>query len=243
MRKPIAAVVIIAACAAAAACSQARSEGAGPTVSRSYQIGDFKQIEVAGPYDVEVRTGANPTVSAKGSENLLNHTKVEVRGDKLVIGPEDHHGIFSFGWSTQGNANFVVTVPQLSGATIAGSGGIKVDQVRGDSFEGSVAGSGGLDIASLQVKALKLAIAGSGNLKAGAGQAQNAEYEIAGSGDVDAGAVAAQQLKVSIAGSGNVKAHATGTANIDIMGSGDAEVSGGAKCAVSKMGSGDARCS
>jgi hypothetical protein len=242
MRKSIAAAVI-AASAATASCSQARSEGGGPTVSRNYQVGNFRQIEVAGPYEVEVRTGGNPGVSARGSQNLLERTIVKVEGDKLIIGPKDHGGFFHFGWTSHGKASFIVTVPQLSGATIAGSGGIKVNQVGGDSFEGSVAGSGDLDIASLDVKSLKLSIAGSGGVKAGAGKAQNAEYEIAGSGDVDAAAVAAQAVKVSIAGSGSVKARASGTANVEIMGSGDVDVTGGAKCSVSKNGSGDVRCS
>jgi hypothetical protein len=240
MRKSIAAAVI-AASALTSGCGRAHSEDA--TVSRNYQIGNFRQIEVAGPYDVEVRTGANPGVAARGSQKLLERTLVEVEGDKLVIRPQHDKGFFHFGWSSHGNASFVVTVPQLSGATIAGSGGIKVNQVRGDSFEGSVAGSGDLDIASLDVKSLKLSIAGSGGVKAGPGKAANAEYEIAGSGDVDAAAVAAQTAKISIAGSGNVKAQASGAANVDIMGSGDVDVTGGAKCTVSKMGSGDARCS
>jgi hypothetical protein len=222
MRKSIA-VAVIAASAATASCSQGRSEGAGPTVSRNYQVGNFRQIEVAGPYDVEVRTGGNPGVSARGSQNLLEQTVVQVEGDKLTIGPKEHNGFFHFGWTSHGKASFVVTVPQLSGATIAGSGGIRVDRVNGNSFEGTVAGSGGV--------------------KAGTGKAQNAEYEIAGSGDVDAAAVAAQAVKVSIAGSGSVKAQASGTANVDITGSGDVDVTGGAKCSVSKNGSGDVRCS
>jgi hypothetical protein len=242
MRKSIAAAVI-AATALTSACHRGRSEDAGPTVSRNYQIGNFHQIEVAGSYDVEVRTGANPGVSARGSQKLLERTIVEVHGDRLVIHPQENHSFFHFGWSHNGNASFVVTVPQLTGAAIAGSGGIKVNQVSGDSFEGSVAGSGDLEVATLDVKSLKLSIAGSGGVKAGAGKTANAEYEIAGSGDIDAGAVTSQQLKVSIAGSGNVKAHATGAAEVDIMGSGDAEITGGAKCSVSKTGSGDAHCS
>src|SRR5437762_908100 len=115
---------VIAATAATSACGHARSEGAGPTVSRNYQVGNFQQIEVAGPYDVEVRTGGNPGVSARGSEKLLERTIVEVRGDKLIIHPEQHHGWFNFSWSSHGKANFTVTVPQLKGATIAGSGDI-----------------------------------------------------------------------------------------------------------------------
>src|SRR4051812_47188236 len=121
MRKSIAAAVI-AASTATSACGQSHSEGAGPTVSRNYQVGNFQQIEVAGAYDVEVRTGGKPAVSAQGSEKLLERTVVEVRGDKLVIRPEHQKGWFHFGWSSHGKAHFVVQVPQLSGATIAGSG-------------------------------------------------------------------------------------------------------------------------
>ena len=241
MRKSVAAAVI-AASAATSACSHAQ-EGPGANVSRNYQVGAFQEIEVAGPYDVDVRTGGNPSVSAQGSENLLKRTVVEVRGDKLVIHPEREHGFFHFGWSTNGKAHFTVTVPQLSGATIAGSGDIRVDKVQGNSFDGTVAGSGGLNVMTMDVQSLKLSIAGSGGVKAGTGKAQSAEYEIAGSGDVDAGAIQTQQAKVSIAGSGSVRAHASGTADVSIMGSGDVDLSGGAKCSISKAGSGNVRCS
>jgi len=241
MRKSIAAAVI-AASAATSACGRVHAEEAGPTVSRNYQVGNFEQIEVAGPYDVEVRTGTNPGVSARGSEKLLSRTVVEVDGDKLLIHPQQQKGWFHMGWSSHGSATFIVTVPRLNGATIAGSGDIKVDRIQGDHFEGTVAGSGGINLAAIDVKSLKLSIAGSGGVK-GAGKAQAAEYEIAGSGDVDAGGVQVQQAKVSIAGSGSVKARAAGSADVSIMGSGDVDISGGAKCSVSKAGSGNVRCS
>jgi hypothetical protein len=243
MRKPIAAAAVIAAVVATSGCGHDRGEGGGPTVSRNYQVGGFQQIEVAGPYDIEVRTGSNPTVAANGSEKLLAHTIVEVKGGTLSIHAEQQHGWFPMGWSTRGKASFVVTVPELKGATIAGSGGIKVDRVTGDSFEGTIAGSGGLDLASTDVQSLKLSIGGSGGVKAGTGKAKVAEYEIAGSGGIDAAGVSAEQAKVSIAGSGSVKANATGTAEVEIMGSGNVDVSGGAKCTVSKAGSGNVRCS
>jgi len=234
-------VPVIAASALLAGC-QVHAQDGGPTVSRNYSVGNFSAIEVAGPYDVEVRTGSNPSVAARGGEKLLERTVVEVQGDRLVIHPQKQHGFFQWSWG-HGGAHFVVTVPQLHGASIAGSGDIKVDKAAGPNFEGEVAGSGGIDVASMQVQQLKLSIAGSGGVKAGSGTAQNASYDIAGSGDIDAGGVQSQALKVSIAGSGGVKAHASGTADVSIMGSGDVEVSGGAKCNVSKQGSGDVRCS
>src|SRR6476660_8372103 len=239
MLRPLAAIV---AASAFAGCQVHAQEGGGPTVSKSYSVGSFPQIEVAGPYDVEVRTGSNPSVSARGGEKLLERTVVEVEGDKLVIHPQKQHGFFQWSFG-RGGAHFIVTVPQLHGASIAGSGDISVDKVAGPAFDGEVAGSGGINVASMQVQQLKLSIAGSGGVKAGAGSAQSANYDIAGSGDIDAGGVQSQALKVSIAGSGGVKAHASGTADVSIMGSGDVEVSGGAKCNVSKQGSGDVRCS
>ena len=240
MRNSLAAVIV--ASTALAGC-QVRAENGGAPISRNYQVGNFQKIEVVGPYDVQVRTGTNPGVSARGSEKLLERTTVELQGDKLVIRPQRHGGWFNFGWSSHGKAEFVVTVPQLRGATIAGSGDITVDQVHGDSFEGTVAGSGGLNLGSANVQWLKLTIAGSGAAKAAAGKVQNGEYEIAGSGDVDARSVQADQAKVSIAGSGSVRAQATKTADVSIMGSGDVDVTGGAKCSISKAGSGDVRCS
>lgn len=230
------------AAAALAGCHGHGDEGGGATISKTYNVGDFQQIEVAGPYDVEVRTGSKASVSAQGSEKVLERTSVEVEGNKLVIHPEHQAGWFHWGWSSHGNAHFVVTVPQLNGATIAGSGDIKVDKVSGQSFEGTVAGSGSLNVASMTVQQLKLSIAGSGDLK-GAGSAQSAKYDIAGSGDIDAAAVQTQSVEATIAGSGGIKANATGTASINIMGSGNVDVTGGAKCNVSKAGSGEAHCS
>lgn len=224
-----------------AGCHGVSAEGSGPTVSRNYQVGNFQQIEVAGSYDVEVRTGANVSVSARGGQNLLDHTVVEVSDGKLLIHAEKARGFFSMGH--HGHATFTVTVPQLTGANIAGSGDMKIDHVQGDGFEGQIAGSGSLQLASLDVQELKLSIAGSGDAKAGSGKAKSVEYQIAGSGDIDAGGVQSQDAKMSIAGSGGIKAHAVGTADISIMGSGDVDVSGGAKCQVNKAGSGTARCS
>jgi hypothetical protein len=242
MRKSIAAA-IIAASAATSACGQNHDGGPGPTVSRNYQVGSFQQIEVAGPYDVSVKTGGNPSVSAQGSQHLLEKTIVEVRDGKLVIHPQEHHGLFNWSFGGRGKASFTVTVPQLSAAVIAGSGDIRVDRVTGAAFEGTVAGSGGLNVDNIEVQSLKLSIGGAGSAKAAAGKAQSGKYSIGGSGDIDAGGVQTQQATVSIAGSGSVKANATSTADINIMGSGDVDVSGGAKCTTNKAGSGSVRCS
>jgi hypothetical protein len=244
MRNALALAAIVAV-TAVSACGQAHGEDRGPTVSRIYSVGGFDSIELAGRYDVDVRTGANPSVAASGPEQAMERLVVEVRGGKLVIEPRRERRWFNFGnrSSGKGNVRVMVTVPTLTAASLAGSGNIRVDKVRGDRFEGDISGSGDLRLGTVDVAQLKLSIAGSGGLDAGSGRARSAQYDIAGAGDVRAAGIASEQLKVGIAGSGNVQARASGTADIDIVGSGNVEVTGGAKCAVSKAGSGNVRCS
>jgi len=206
MRKSIAAA-LIAASTATAACSHDRDENAGPVVSRAFQVGNFTELEAAGPFDVTVRTGTQPGVQVRGNQKLIEKMVVEVRGDKLVIRPEERHGWFHWG-STHGKAEIAVTVPQLRAASLAGAGGISIDKVQGDSFDGDIAGSGDLSIQSLDVGSLKVSIAGAGSVT-GTGKAGSADYDIAGSGDVAADRITVEDLTVSIAGSGNVRAHAT----------------------------------
>ena len=240
MRKSIAAATL-AACAATSSCGQVHAQ-AGKTVSRNYQVGNFQEIVATGPYDIDVQTGSNPSVSARGPEKVLDNITVDVEGDKLVIRSKNH-GFFNFGWGSHGRTVFTVTVPTIRAATLAGSGDLRINSVSGDSFAGTLAGSGDLSVGTVNVKSFKLSLAGSGDAKAGSGQAQTAEYSTVGAGDIDARGVNTQQLKVSIAGSGDINGHATGTADVKIMGSGDVTVTGGAKCTVSKAGSGDVHCS
>ena len=121
---------------ATAGCSHNGSPGS--TVDRDYQVGSFDQIELGGSYDATVRTGAAPSVHARGGENILDKLTVEVEDGKLVIEPKHHGWLGGFHWSN-GKVQLTITVPQLRKASLAGSGSIGVDKVAGDSFEGTVA--------------------------------------------------------------------------------------------------------
>ena len=221
--------------------ADAKDRDPGPEVSRNYQVGAFNKIAVAGPYEVNVVSGGSPGISAKGGQNLLEETEVVVEGDTLKIMPKKRKG-FRWGWSDHGKAVFTVNAANLSGAAIAGSGGIHIDQTKTASFKGEVAGSGDLKVDGLEAQDVELSIAGSGNITA-AGKTGKVAANIAGSGDLDAKGLIASDADVNIAGSGNIMAHATSSADVSIMGSGDVEVTGGAKCNVNKHGSGDVRCS
>ena len=218
--------------------ADAEDRDPGAQVTRNYQVGGFDKIAVAGPYEVNVVTGGQPGVSAKGGEHLLEETEVIVEGGTLKIKPRKKKGI-SWNWRG-GKAVFTVNATAIRGAAIAGSGEINVDKVAGD-FDGDVAGSGDLKVGAIAGGKVRLAIAGSGGVEA-AGKADSVDLSIAGSGDVRAGGLASRTADISIAGSGNVQANASESADVSIMGSGDVRIQGGAKCTVSKAGSGNVVC-
>lgn len=233
-------IAIAALGATAAACgfnSETRDAESGPDTTRSWDVSQFERVEVSGPYDVDVTTGQNPAVSAKGSEKLLDRTEVLVKDGVLVIRPKKDGMRWS--WKS-GTARFKVGTPMLGGARIAGSGSVDVDRVEGD-FYGSIAGSGDLRVADLSAGKTSMEIAGSGDIRY-AGTADEIRIEIAGSGDADASALEARTGSVDIAGSGDASANISESAKVRIAGSGDVRIKGGAQCSVRKIGSGDVRC-
>jgi hypothetical protein len=219
----------------------AEARDAGPAVNRNFQVGAFDRIAVSGPYDVTVRTGGQPGVTARGGQAVLDETEVVVENGELRIRPRGRKN-FRWTWGGDNQVRMTVTAASIRGATIAGSGGIDIDRASGGDFKGEVAGSGDLAIGAVEAGAAEFSIAGSGGVRAG-GKVAKLDVSIAGSGDVDLSALTATDASVSIAGSGNVRTRATGSADVSVMGSGDVEVTGGARCSISKHGSGDVRCS
>ncbi len=222
----------------AAGVAMVLSAAQAQAAERNFTVTGFDELEVAGPFDVVVNVGKAVSVRAVGEAKDLDRLKVEVEGRELEIGTKDRRWN---DWSRSQPIKIFVTVPALKEVSLAGSGDVQVDRVRGESFSGSIAGSGNLTIAAVNATTASFSIAGSGDLVA-SGSCRTASVSIAGSGDVNIGGLRCQSLSAKIAGSGGINANATQTAKVSIMGSGDVTVSGGAKCDVNKMGSGSVRC-
>jgi hypothetical protein len=227
-----------------AACNHGgTAEAGGPQVSREFTVGQFDRIEVSGPYQVEVRTGSGPSVSASGAEKLIERMVVEVQDGSLRIHPRKEEGRMNIQWGSRGHVEVHVTVPSLRGAEIAGAGDIRIDRVQGESFEAAIRGSGDIQVEAVEAKSLAASVSGSGDIRAASGTVEKVDLKIGGSGDINTQGVTAETASATIMGSGNINAMATGTAMVRIMGSGDVAISGGAKCTVENKGAGNFRCS
>ncbi|CAN5172769.1 head GIN domain-containing protein [soil metagenome] len=235
MRHPalLAPVLLVAACGGNAS--------AGPQTTRSFAVGGFTAVELAGSDDVRVVRGSQASVTATGPADVLDRLDIHVEGDRLKISRKRKAWNMGWGGGSHRGAMVTVTTPGITAATLAGSGNLSVDRVSGDSFKGSLAGSGNLVLANVRVTQVALDLAGSGNLGA-SGVVRDARLNVGGSGGISALDLVSQTADVSLGGSGDVQVTARDHAKISIAGSGNVTVKGTTNCQIAKVGSGDARC-
>lgn len=226
----------------ATAChSSGSAEETGPTVSRDVPVaGAFDRIASTGSTDVVVTVGGPAAIRAEGDQATLDRLEITNQNGQLQIGLRQSSGNW-FSWGHHGGATVHVTLPALAGASITGSGDMRIDRVQGPRFAGSITGSGDMEVGTLAVGEANLAVTGSGGITA-AGTAQQASGSVTGSGDLHLDRLEAANATLAVAGSGDIGIRATQTAAIEIRGSGDVTVTGPARCTISKSGSGDVRC-
>jgi putative autotransporter adhesin-like protein len=229
-------VLIAAACHAGGNAEETRH----PTAQRDFPVaGAFDRIALAGSSDVIVTVGGAASVRAEGDAETLDRLEIVNEGGQLRIGMRPDSGNW-FRWRHH-RVTVHVTVPALAGATIAGSGDMRIDRVEGARFAAAVTGSGDLSVGAAAVGDANFSVTGSGDIVA-AGRAERASAAVVGSGDLRLRGLEAADATISVAGSGNIDIRATRSAAIELRGSGDINVAGPARCTISKSGSGEVRC-
>lgn len=229
--------------AALAACNMSADaqEGTGEVVQRSFNVGSFEGVALAGSQDVVVAVGGPVSVRAEGDPGIIDRLDIRVEDGTLKIGTRNGTNWTSAFMRNRKPVTVYVTAPRLTSAAVAGSGDMKVDKVEADRFKGAVAGSGDLQISAIRAGEAEFSVAGSGDIRA-AGTAGRVNASIAGSGDIDLSGLDSGSAEIAVAGSGNVQAQARDTASVSVVGSGDVAIAGNAKCSVSKRGSGEVSC-
>lgn len=207
--------------------------------SRDFAQSAFTAIELNGSDDVEVTTGPNFSVSAKGPSEVLDNLEITtVNGVLQISRKKDSNGSWLRGSTS---ATIHVVMPRLERVAISGSGDVTADRAEGD-FQAAVAGSGSISVKQLTGGSAKLSVGGSGDIEL-SGRVDRLSVDISGSGSVDADDLVAQSADVSVAGAGDVEAQVKSKATITVSGSGNVRVKGGAQCTITKSGSGGATCS
>ncbi len=208
--------------------------------TRSYGVTSFDRIRVTGPFDVQVHVGGAPSARATGPQEAIDRLSVEQNGNVLVVKPLP--GGWG-GWPIGFHGKLVVEIstPSLNNATLAGSGNVAIDRVKGDQLDLALSGSGNLSVAAVDVARLAATMTGSGDLSV-AGRAGQAKALLTGSGDLKGDQLATDVADVSLIGSGDLSIGARRNAKVNLAGSGDIRIAGPANCSITRTGSGDVHC-
>ena len=188
--------------------------GEGPIVTKTLNLDSFEKIGLSGGGDVYLTYGTTQKVVVEGQANIIDLLNKEVRNGKWDIGFKNKKV------KNYKELTFRITIPRVSGLSIAGAGDIVTNGAfkNMDDIDFSIAGSG------------KIAFEGS---------AKDIKMSIAGSGTIDARELNADNCKVSIAGSGDCYIEVSGNLNVSIAGSGNVRYKGSPKLKTSIAGSGN----
>ncbi|OYX09755.1 MAG: hypothetical protein B7Z08_03645, partial [Sphingomonadales bacterium 32-68-7] len=109
----------------------------------SQEVAPFTKIATFGPHNVVITQGEGYSVRGQGSPAALARLEAVVEDGELFIRPKaGFRG--GFGGPRAEAATYFITVPRLEGISLAGSGDVRIDRVRGGDFEAVIAGAGDL---------------------------------------------------------------------------------------------------
>jgi hypothetical protein len=229
---------VVLACLSLAACSGS-GDAENPiadTTSRRFAAQDFTAVVLEGPDDVEVRTGGDFAVEARGDAAVLDRLDVRREGRTLKITRKPAEG---WEWPLRSTAAITVEMPEIHAASVDGSGMLMLD--RAEDFAGRATGSGDLTVGMLGGRQAKLTNGGSGTIAA-AGVVEMLAAEMKGTGTIAAPQLRAEQAAVLVEGSGAIRASVAGQATVTLDGSGSVDLGDMAQCTSERKGSGTIRC-
>ncbi|MGK7390853.1 MAG: head GIN domain-containing protein [Candidatus Cyclobacteriaceae bacterium M2_1C_046] len=189
------------------------------------KVDDFTAVSIGIPAEVTITKGNDFKVVLKGNEEDLEKIETQVDGDWLKLTPENN---FFENNSFDEKIIVSITMPNLSGLSLAGSGRIiSTDKFNTDKFTADIAGSGRMEV-TVNARKTDISIAGSGKIIMN-GASSEADISIGGSGDLEAEEFEVNEMEISIAGSGNCKVHVNERLMTRIVGSGDVYYKGDPK--------------
>ncbi|WP_428679606.1 head GIN domain-containing protein [Sphingopyxis sp.] len=214
--------------------------GPASAAEKRYGLTSFEAIEVNVDVNVEVVTRAPVSAVATGSADALDRLTLETRDGRLVIGEKKYAGDENRR-AQSGAVTVRVNAANLKSATLAGSGTLRIDQLKGARVMIALRGPGQISVGDIATDRLNVAMIGNGTMTL-AGKAKQGQMMLSGAGVVDAGKLAVDDLISDSEGAGDHIFNAVKTAAITSRGVGKAVVLGRPACTVRNLGSGTVTC-
>jgi len=214
------------------ACNGRFVKGSGDLTNETRPVTNFDRIVLSGSGEVIVTQDGSESLTIETDDNIMKYVKVEVKNGILTLGFDEGSYFIS-----HTRLVFNVSVDDLTGLTVSGSGDIGSDKLETSQLDITVSGSGDVQITDLTASDVKADISGSGEVFL-AGNADTQDLDVSGSGKYYSGDVCSKSVSVKVSGSGNVTVCALETLNSTISGSGSVNYFGQPTINFSGSGSG-----
>jgi hypothetical protein len=198
----------------------------------------FTKVNFGISGDLFIDFGSDFNVVLEGNSSDFKDIETEVSNGRLLIKKDN------FRFDINHKVTVRITMPQLEGLSVSGSGKAEVTQAvkDADRLDLDVSGSGKILTSGIVADRLNCGISGSGNIEIGGqGNADSGEINISGSGSYNGEQCEIDHLQVSISGSGNCTCKAGDSLTASVSGSGNVHYSGSPKLDVRVSGSGKVR--
>jgi len=213
------------------ACGLRTVRGSGRLVTESRDVRDFDRVSLSGSDEAIITQGDEESLTVETDRNVMRYITSEVRDGTLVLGTK----IGAIVRPTR--LRFTVSVKDLAGLTVSGSGDIVAERVDTDRLEIKTSGSGQVRVDTLRAEQVEVRISGTGDVEL-AGQVTAQEVTIVGSGEYRGGDLRSETSAVTIRGAGDATLWTTESLDARLTGRGSASYYGNPRTDVSSAGSG-----
>jgi hypothetical protein len=186
--------------------------GSGVVASETRDVAGFTEVRVSGAGDVVIDQTGTESLTVEAEDNILPLLDTRVSNGVLHLGLKQHVSV-----RTTRPIRFHITVKDLTGVGISGSGSVHARGLDADTLAAEISGSGSAALAG-RADAVTLRVSGSGSYDAADLQSKSVKVEISGSGDALVNA--SDRLDATISGSGSVRYAGNPSVSQRVSGSG-----------------------
>jgi Putative auto-transporter adhesin, head GIN domain len=188
------------------------TKGSGKVVTQTRQVSGFTKVELSGSGELTIEKTGTESLTISAEDNLLPELTSEVSGGTLILGTKPSTTI-----AATKPITYSLTVKDLSGIAVSGSGSVRVSNLTTNSLTTKISGSGAITAS---------------------GAVNDQDVDISGSGRYQAEQLPSKSVKVQVSGSGNASVLATDLLDVKISGSGTVTYSGNPQVSQEISGSG-----
>jgi len=174
--------------------------GPGSTRTESRAVSGFSKVELAGTGSLTIDQTGTESLTIEAGDKVLRNLTSDVVGDTLVLGTE--RGTLL---SPEGRVNYHLTVKDLAGLSVSGTGEVTAPKITTDSLSSDISGSGTITVG---------------------GSAPDQRLFISGSGTYVAGDLAGKTLRANLSGNGRAEVSVSDALDVTMSGSGSLTYSG-----------------